>query len=113
MTRPQWGVTGSRGPSGGLPACIFARAVFLPVDRFGPRLVGGVTPNRPKRLSGSDFDSLAILKDKLAHEWRQRLEQALAARFDQVECLLIVARRAAIGIGDVDGAACGAEAGEH
>jgi hypothetical protein len=45
---------------------------------------------------------LAILKDKLAHEWRQRLEQALAARFDQVECLVVVARRAAIGIGDVD-----------
>src|ERR1700737_4573088 len=64
-------------------------------------------------VSESDFDSLAILKDKLAHEWRQRLEQALAARFDQVECLLVVARRASIGIGDVDGAACGAEAGEH
>ena len=88
-------------------------------DRFSARGIdlapGGTrgTPNPPKRSSESDFDSLAILKDKLAHEWRQRLEQALAARFDQVECLLVVARRAAIGIGDVHGGACGAEAGEH
>jgi hypothetical protein len=27
-----------------------------------------------------------------------RLEQALAARFDQVECLLVVARRAALAV---------------
>ena len=40
----------------------------------------GVTPDRLNRSSESDFDSLAILKDKLAHEWRQRLEQVLAAR---------------------------------
>ena len=86
---------------------------FCPWNRFCPRLVGGGTRDRLKRSSESDFDSLAILKDKLAHEWRQRLEQALAARFDQVECLLVVARRATIGIGDVNGAACGAGAGEQ
>jgi hypothetical protein len=33
------------------------RAVFLPVESISPRLVGGVTPDRPKPSSESDFDS--------------------------------------------------------
>src|SRR3982074_779728 len=76
---------------------------------FGARLGEGGTEDRlpppnpphpdPPPQGGEEYEEASALRLCLG---RQRLEQALAARFDQVERAFVVALGAAIGIGNVD-----------